>query len=303
MAKINVNNSGKYASSGSNDFFSLQDDGDIARVRMLYDQPDGSDLDYFLLHEVEIDDKKRYVNCLAVDEEGDLHPEDCPLCNSGFKRIEKLFIQLYDEDDGVVKTWDRGKSFVPKLLTYVNRYGSLVEQPIEIERQGKRGNKKTTYDLFPLEKDNAVLEDYPEKQELLGSLILDLSEEQMEEVIDGTFSLDDNSSKPKRRGRQQSRRASSRDEERPQTRNRRSRREEVEEDEEEQSPRGRRRTTRDTERPEREGTERVSRRGRRARDEEENEEEERETKNTERATRRSRRGRQPQDEEEEDDAF
>ena len=299
MAKINVNNSGKYASSGSNDFFSLQDDGDIARVRMLYDQPDGSDLDYFLLHEVEIDDKKRYVNCLAVDEEGDLHPEDCPLCNRGFKRIEKLFIQLYDEDDGVVKTWDRGKSFVPKLLTYVNRYGSLVEQPIEIERQGKRGNKKTTYDLFQLEKDNAVLEDYPEKQELLGSLILDLSEEQIEEVIDGTFSLDDNSSKPKRRGRQQSRRASSRDEERPQTRNRRSRREEDEEDEEEQSPRGRRRTTRDTERPEREGTERVSRRGRRARDEEE----ERETKNTERATRRSRRGRQPQDEEEEDDAF
>lgn len=303
MAKININNSGKYASSGSNDFFSLQDDGDIARVRMLYDQPDGSDLDYFLLHEVEIDDKKRYVNCLAVDEEGDLHPEDCPLCSNGFKRIEKLFIQLYDEDEGVVKTWDRGKSFVPKLLTYVNRYGSLVEQPIEIERQGKRGNKKTTYDLFPLEKDNAVLEDYPEKQELLGSLILDLSEEQMEEILDGTFSLEDNSSRPRRRGKQ-SRRTSARDEERPQTRNRRSRREEVEEDEEEQSPRSRRRTTRNTERPEKEETERVSRRSRRVRDEEEDEVEEKETRKTERATRRTRRGRQTQDDEEEgDDAF
>lgn len=187
MAKISIQNSGKYSSGSTNDFFSLADDGDTARVRFLYEQPDGSDLDYYLVHEVEIDGKKRYVNCLAVDDEGNLHPDDCPLCQAHYKRVEKLFLQLYCEDDDKVKTWDRGKSFVPKIMTYINRYGSLVAQPIEIERRGKKGSTQTTYELFPLEKDNAVVADFPEKQELLGTFILDVTAEEAEQILSGTY--------------------------------------------------------------------------------------------------------------------
>ena len=47
MAKISLANSGKYSSGATNDFFTLADDGDIARVRFLYEEPDGSDVDYF----------------------------------------------------------------------------------------------------------------------------------------------------------------------------------------------------------------------------------------------------------------
>ena len=80
MGRMSMNNSGKFASQGNNDFFFLTDDGDVASVRMLYDQPDGSDMDYYLVHEVEIDGKKRYVACNALSEDGNsLHTENCPL--------------------------------------------------------------------------------------------------------------------------------------------------------------------------------------------------------------------------------
>lgn len=192
MGRMSMNNSGKFASSGNNDFFFLADDGDLARVRLLYDQPDGSDMDYYLVHEVEVDGKKRYVACNALSEDGNsIHTENCPLCSAGYKRLEKLFLQVYVEDEDAVKTWDRGRNFVQKIQTYINRYGSLVNYPIEIERKGKSGDSNTTYELFVMENDGSTLEDFPEKQELLGSFIIEATEDDMYGMIDGTYTLDD----------------------------------------------------------------------------------------------------------------
>lgn len=191
MGRMSMNNSGKFASQGNNDFFFLADDGDVASVRMLYDQPDGSDMDYYLVHEVEIDGKKRYVACNALSDDGNsLHTDNCPLCQAGYKRLEKLFIQLYIPEEDAVKTWDRGRNFVQKIQTYINRYGSLVNYPIEIERKGKAGDSNTTYELFVMENDGQTLEDFPEKQELLGTFILDVSAEDMEAMVDGTYTID-----------------------------------------------------------------------------------------------------------------
>lgn len=214
MSKISLANSGKYSSGGTNDFFTLSDDGDIARVRFLYEEPDGSDVDYFLVHEVEVDGKKRYAACLAIDDEGNLHPDDCPLCQAGYKRIEKLFLQVYVEDENKVKTWDRGKTFVSKIMTYINRYGSLVAQPIEIERRGKKGSTNTTYEMFPLEKDGKTVADFPEKQNLLGTFILDLTPDECYQVLDGTYVLpgsDSNNSGGATRRESSSRREPSQD--------------------------------------------------------------------------------------------
>jgi hypothetical protein len=194
--KISIQDTGKYSSGGNNDFFQLADDGDVAVVRFLYDQEDGSDIDYYLVHEVEVDGKKRYVACLGLDNDGNLHPDNCPLCAAGYKRIEKLFLQVYVEADDAVKTWDRGKTFVSKITSYINRYGSLVSQAFEIERKGKKGDKKTSYEMFPMEKDSAVLEDFPEKQELLGTFILDLGAEEMDMILDGSFTLEDQHNEP-----------------------------------------------------------------------------------------------------------
>lgn len=207
MARIRLQDSGKFASGGTGGFFSLQDDGDIARVRFLYEEEDGSDVDYFLVHRVTIDGKDRYVNCLAVDDEGHINKEDCPLCKNKYKMQEKLFLQLYNVDKGEVQVWERGKNFVKKLMSYINRYKHLCAQEFEIERKGKKGDQGTTYELFNLDKDNITIAEFEhERQELLGSLILDCTPDEMYDIIDGVYVIpgsdeNHNNSNNSRRGR------------------------------------------------------------------------------------------------------
>lgn len=219
MAKINIKDSGKYSSNGG-DFLQLKDDGDVAKVRFLYDDPDGGDLDYYLVHKVKIGDKERYVACNAVDDEGHMHTDDCPLCKAGKKPQEKLFLQCVDESDGTLKVWERGKNFVATVVSFLNRYGSLVAQPIEIERHGKKGDTNTTYQLFACQADNAKLEDYPPKNELEGSLIIKASKDDMYDMLDGVYTIESNTEQEEEPPRRE--RRSGREEESPR-RERRSR--------------------------------------------------------------------------------
>lgn len=123
MGRVSINNSGSYGTGNGNGFFSLADDKDSAVVTFLYEDPDGQDMDYFVVHRAEIDGRERYVNCLAISEDGEsIHPEDCPLCEEGFPRVEKLFLQLYNENTDQVETWDRGRSYVSKIVTLINKY-------------------------------------------------------------------------------------------------------------------------------------------------------------------------------------
>lgn len=196
MGRVSIQKSGSFSTSSNNDFFVLADDGDSAIVTLLYDDPNGEDVDYFVVHEAEIDGRRRYINCNAISEDGEhLEPENCPLCQNGFARIEKLFLQMYNHNTGKVETWDRGRSYVQKIVTFINKYGALVTQPFEIIRSGKKGDQRTTYEFLPERpEDNATLDDFPEKAELLGSLILELDEDQMYDVIDGRFTLQENNS-------------------------------------------------------------------------------------------------------------
>lgn len=188
MAKIGIRNAGKYQSSGNGGYFSLKDDGDSAVVRFLYNQPDGSDIDYFLVHEVQIDGKKRYVSCNSVDENGESHPDDCPLCKAGNKPKEKLFLQLVASDNpDSVQIWERGSSFVSKIITYLNEFGNLSAVKIKVIRRGKKGDQKTQYEFMPMGKDDVKLEDLPQKQELEGSLIIKANIDEMNQIIAGTY--------------------------------------------------------------------------------------------------------------------
>lgn len=248
MARISLQDSGKFTQGGAGGFFSLADDGDVAKVRFLYEAEDGSDVDYYVVHQVEIDGKKRYVNCLAVDDEGHVNKEDCPLCQEKYKMQEKLFLQLYNVDAGEIQVWERGKNFVKKLLSYINRYGSLCAQEFEIERRGKKGDQKTTYELFAMKEDGMTLDKFSEqRQELLGGLILDCNAQDMEDILDGVYVVpgsednqhtSNNSGRRGARDEEPVRRRSARQEE-----PRRSRRQT--EDVEEEQPRRRSRQTED----------------------------------------------------------
>lgn len=171
---------------GDISFFSLKDDRETTVVRFLHEGDE--DLDWYIVHEVEIQGKKRKVLC---NERG-----DCPLCVSGSRPQLKIFLQLIDQrEPDKIKIWERGQRFIPKVLSFIQRYGTMCGQPVEVERLGKRGDTSTDYQLYPLEKDNKTLEDLGKQREELASengFILVKSHDVMQQIAMGTYVPDTN---------------------------------------------------------------------------------------------------------------
>lgn len=174
MAEFKINEIDNYGGQGGHGFFSLKDDKDVARVRFLYNTID--DVLGYAVHEVEVDGRKRYVNCLRTYQQPVSH---CPLCEAGMHVIAKIFILLYDEDEQMIKVWDRGKTFYSKISSLAARYNPLVSTWFEIERNGKRGDMKTTYEIYPGETDGTQIEDLGELPEIVGGLVLDKTFEEL----------------------------------------------------------------------------------------------------------------------------
>jgi len=174
MGRFGVNDADNYGSNGGNSFFSLKNDGDIARVRFMYNSME--DIEGYAVHEVEVDGKRRYVNCLRQYNEP---KSNCPFCNANSPQRAKVYIPLYDEDEKEVKIWERGKNFFAKLGSICARYATadtpLVANVFEVERHGKKGDTNTTYETYQIEKDNTRLEDLPELPDILGGIVLDKS--------------------------------------------------------------------------------------------------------------------------------
>lgn len=182
MAVFGVNDVDNYGSNGSAGFFSLKDDKDSAVARFMYETVD--DIELMAVHEVNVDGKKRYVDCLRTYNEP---VDNCPFCAAKMRVYAKIFIPMYDEDTGEVKVWDRGKTFVSKLSSLASRYQPLVSTLFEIERNGKRGDKNTTYETYPLNTDEVTLADLPELPVILGGLVLDKSFDEMNFYLDNGF--------------------------------------------------------------------------------------------------------------------
>lgn len=175
MGKISAKYAMENYKGGSNEFFTLKDDKDTAVVRFLYESED--DLDIYAVHEVNVGGKKRYAECSQKS--------DCPLCASGNRPKARMFLQLIDGRDNKMKTWERGQRMIPIILGLFNKYGSLVNREYEIERHGKAGDTGTVYQLYALDKDNATLEDFDEKQDLLDGFIFTWTHEDMNRYLNG----------------------------------------------------------------------------------------------------------------------
>lgn len=184
MAKFNMETADKYGGSGAgSSFFSLKNDKDTAVVRFMYDTLE--DIEGYAVHEEMVDGKKRYVNCLRNYND----PIDkCPLCAAKHRVLAKLFLYVFDVDAQEIKLWDRGKTFYSKMSSLCARYNPLVSTPFEIERNGKKGDTSTTYETYAMDTDDVTLADLPEKPDLLGTLILDKTAEELQAFLDtGTF--------------------------------------------------------------------------------------------------------------------
>lgn len=192
MAQFGINDADKYGGQGGGGFFSLKNDKDTARVRFLYDNID--DVQGLAVHQIEIDGKKRYVNCLR--EYG--QPMDvCPLCANKQFVTAKYFVPLYNIDDERIQTWERGKKFGAKLSSLCSRYPHLVSHTFEIERNGKQGDTQTTYEIYETGDDDTTINDF-EIPQVLGELVLDKTADELQFFVDNGY-FEENSAQPRRR--------------------------------------------------------------------------------------------------------
>ena len=158
MARFNFEESENYGAV-KNNYFNLKDDGDTAVVRFLYN--DINDVEGVAVHEVKIGDRTIDVECIRAYNE----PVDkCPLCNAGHPVSAKMYIPVYDQTSKESKIWKRGKTFFGRIAKLCERYRPLVGVPIEVVRNGKAGEKTTTYELLPQgeNKDTKQIVDFPE---------------------------------------------------------------------------------------------------------------------------------------------
>jgi hypothetical protein len=176
----------KYGGNGV-DFFSLKDDGDSAKVRILH--TDDQDLDLVLVHKVEVDGKERWVECIAEENNG-----VCPLCEKYGAPTLKLFIFLLDHADEKIKVWERGSTMIDFLIGFIDKYGYMNNRDYEIVRHGKKNDNKTSYQLFPEDKCEGKIIiktnkgeteiELPKRPELFGRFVLQWNADEMSEYID-----------------------------------------------------------------------------------------------------------------------
>ena len=181
MGRFNYQDSDNYGNSSSN-FFSLKDDGDVARVRFMYN--DLKDVVGYAVHEIEVDGNKRYVNCLRSYNEP---KSKCPCCANDYMQKAKIYVPLYNVDTKEVQLWERGKKFLGKLQSICTRYARqdspLVNHIFEIERNGKKGDQQTTYEVYEVGSDDTTLQDLPEVIEPLGNVVLDKSYDELDSYV------------------------------------------------------------------------------------------------------------------------
>lgn len=183
--RFSYNDVDKYGSGTGTRFFALKDDKDTAQVRFMYSSVD--DIECFAVHQLDVKGeafKKRYVNCLREYRD----PLDkCPFCAAKMGTRVKLMVPLYNVDTETVQLWDKGKKFINQLTSLCGRYSSadtpLCAHIFEIERNGKAKDQSTTYSIYEISKDDTILEDLPEVPDVLGSIIEDMSPEDMENYL------------------------------------------------------------------------------------------------------------------------
>lgn len=195
MGRFRADEAEHYGGTGGAGYFSLKNDKDVAQVRLLYDSYD--DVEGYSVHEVEIDGRNRYVNCLR-DYNSPI--DDCPFCAAKMPVRAKLFVPLYNIDEDKVQIWDRGKKFFQKLSSLSARYPDISSHIFEIERNGKAGSTQTTYEIYEVDHDDMTCADLPEAGDVLGGIVLDKSADDMNYFLEaGEFPPEDENDAPVRR--------------------------------------------------------------------------------------------------------
>lgn len=192
MGRINYEDVDKYQSSTDTEFLKLQDDGDMVTAQLMVHSME--DLDIYNCHEITTgyydngNPKTRPVSCLRnYDDPLDV----CPFCSAGLKTRVILMLSMVDQSDGRIKIWNRGKTFIPKIKNFINRWGDMTMKPVDIIRNGRKGDKNTTYDIQISPSEPMDISTY-EKPDFLGGYIMEKTADEMQEYINtGSFPDDE----------------------------------------------------------------------------------------------------------------
>lgn len=190
---------GEFREQGERDnFFRLENDGDIKLVRLLCRNVD--EVPVVTYHYEEVDGFDRKISCLRDSYDDPF--SKCPLCKAGKKITAKKYFQLlvYDTDKNgnpvegkqpELQIWDRGKKFVDKLKsiqTRLERKGkNFCDVLFDIERVGKKGDTSTTYELYERTDIDASVYPYtmPELYNPIGRSVFDYSFEELTNFVEG----------------------------------------------------------------------------------------------------------------------
>lgn len=189
MARFGLNRAEQFGGKGGAGFFGLKG-RNTAHIRFLYD--DVSEVEGYAVHEIELNGKKRYVDCLRGEHDG---TDKCPLCREGNWAQVKYFVPVYDEDTGLVLTWDRGKAFGRRLEKLFAKYAtetSLCATCFTVTREiNEEGMPYVS--IKPDYSDDTELDELPEYTgNIYGNLVLVKTAEEMEEYLEyGDFYSDD----------------------------------------------------------------------------------------------------------------
>lgn len=178
MARFRADQADQYKTGNGGSFFSLANDKDYEQVRLMYNSMD--DVELFSVHEVEVNGQTYWVNCLR---EYDEPLDNCPLCKQGNRLQVKMWVPLYLTRTEEVKVWERGRTFLSKLESSARRFNPLVSNIFEIERNGKKGDQNTTYELIQIQHDEVTLNDLPPAPQILGNIVKDFTHEQLTEFV------------------------------------------------------------------------------------------------------------------------
>lgn len=181
MAKVAYDESEQYYSR-NNDFVTLKDDGDTINVQFLFNSI--QELDAYICHEVKVNGKTRFVNCLREDINDSA--EDCPFCANGYKLKPVFFLPVFDVDTQEVKLWQRSKKFIDtKITSLMRRSPDFSNHVFQIERAGKANDLKTTYEVYLMD---GQIEPFDvsdlEPIDPIGGIILNKSYEECCEYIE-----------------------------------------------------------------------------------------------------------------------
>ena len=215
MARVSAQKIDSVTSTGG-DFLKLANDKDVQGVRFLYE--DMSEIFYDTVHGIETinaDGHKnyKYVDCLREENDS---PDVCPLCANGHKNTAKLFLQMVTVDDNEVESqnvtiWDRGKNFYKTLETYTRNLqkrgevNTLCGVITEIERNGAKGDMKTSYDLFNCNGEARTLDELPAQIDVRAEgIVLEKTYEELEFYVENEYFDDEEAPEeevaPRRRG-------------------------------------------------------------------------------------------------------